>query len=163
MRPIMRMLYVAGLAALAGACSGTHESHADRAVPASAAPVRNLPQLNVPALLHFSIDEMNRQVGPRLPLPPGFFDPVQAPLVQRGIPMDSATLFRSRGLVMVAAYNDRTRRVNDLLLLGTNENELMHRAQLRLGAANYLVLPVFEVRNPTRLMGLRVLTTTLNE
>ena len=45
------------------------------------------------------------------------------------MPMDSTTFFRSRGLSMVAAYDDRTRRVSELLLLGTDESDLMHRGQ----------------------------------
>ena len=44
---------------------------------------------------------------------------------------------------MVAAYDDRTWRVSELLLLGTDENDLMHRGWLALGADRYLVLPVF--------------------
>ena len=35
----------------------------------------------------------------------------------------------------------------------------MRRANLELGAADYLVLPVFEEQRPTQLMGLRVLAT----
>ena len=160
MRPVSSSLWITVVAAFVGACSGTHETHNDKAVPAMAAPVRNLPQLNVPGLLSLSIDEMSRRVGPRLPLPAGFVDPVQAPLVQRGLALDSAILFRSRGLALIAAYNNRTRRVSDLLLLGANEAELMHRAQLQLDASAYLVLPVFQLRKPTQLLGLRVLSTS---
>ena len=73
--------------------------------------------------------------------------------------LDSFGFFQYRGLALVAAYNERTRRLSDLLVLGADENELMRRANLELGAAHYLVLPVFEAQSPTRLMGLRVLAT----
>ena len=76
---------------------------------------------------------------------------------------DSTGYVSYQGLDMVVAYNYRTRRVNDLLLLGVNENELMRRGQLKLGVLSYLVLPVFEAHRTTHLLGLRVLATSLNE
>ena len=120
-----------------------------------------MPQLNIPDLLELSIDDVNQRVGPRLPVPAGTTDPLVLSLAQRGVPMDSTTFFRSRGLSMVAAYDDRTRRVSELLLLGTDESDLMHRGQLVLGAARYLALPVFQLWYPTKLMVLRTLSTTL--
>jgi response regulator of citrate/malate metabolism len=84
---------------------------------------------------------------------------VQAPLLLRQEQIDSSGFFQYQGLAVVAAYNERTRRVSDLLLLGADESELMRRANLELGAADYLVLPVFEAQRPTQLMGLRVLAT----
>ena len=141
-----------------GACSGTHESYPDPPGPAAAAPVRTGTQVNVPGMLALSIDELSRQVGPRRPLPAGFVDPLLLSLSQRGVPMDSSTLFQSQGIAMIAAYDDRTRRVSELLLLGTDEDELMYRGRLELGAASYLVLPVFQLQHPTKLMGLRILS-----
>ena len=64
---------------------------------------------------------------------------------------------------MVAAYDDRTWRVSELLLLGTDESDLMHQGWLALGAARYLVLPVFQLRHPTKLMGLQALATMLTD
>ena len=131
---------------LVGACSGAHEPGYSRPVapdqapvPAVVAPARPSGGLDVPALLELSIDEIAGRVGPRLPLPAGFADPVLAPLLQHGQLLDSAALFRNRGLAMVVAYNDRTRQLNDLLLLGSNESELMRRARLQLGAAHYQI------------------------
>ena len=158
---ILRLLFLVGGMGLIEACSGTHESHSDPSGPAAAALGRTVPQLNIPDLLKLSIDDVSQRVGPRLPVPAGTTDPLVLSLAQRGVPMDSTTFFRSRGLSMVAAYDDRTRRVSELLLLGTDESDLMHRGQLALGAARYLVLPVFQFRHPTKLMGLRVLATTL--
>ena len=77
--------------------------------------------------------------------------------------MDLTTFFLSRGLSIVADYDDRTRRVSELLLLGTDENDLMHRGWLALGADRYLVLPVFQPRYPIKLMGLRALATMLTD
>ena len=140
-----------------GACSRMHEPSREQPGPVAAAPPGgNLPTLDVPALLNLSIDEMSRRMGPRLPMPVGFVDPVQIPQRQRGDYLDSMVLFRHRGLALVVAYNDRTRCVSDLLLLGSDEELLMSRARLRLGAGGYLVLPVFQERHPTQMLGLRV-------
>lgn len=73
----------------------------------------------------------------------------------------SVALLRGKGLALLATYDYHTRQLSDLLLLGTNETELMDRARLRLDAANYLMLIVFQARHPTWLLGLRVLATTL--
>ena len=149
------------LALLAGAaaCSGAHDPAGDRtrdAGPsATVAPV--LPTLNVPGLLHLTIEEMDGRIGPRLPVGANFADPVE----QRNEVPDSTALFRYQGLAIVASYDLRTRRVGDLLLLGTDEDELMRRAQLHLNARQYLVVPVFQVRRPTKLFGLRVLAVEL--
>ena len=155
MRPTL-LLLLGGMLGL-GACSGAHEPHHDPVVNSRPpTPSPQPPALNVPALLNLSIDELSGRLGPRLALPPGFVDPTQMLLARRPA-QDSAALFRSRGLALVASYNQRSRRVSDLLLLGTNEEELMSRARLELGADGYLVLPVFQERHPTRLLGLRVL------
>lgn len=146
------------------ACSGAHEPSHDLTVRPAQPPLgRETAGVSVPALLNLSIDEMSRRLGPRLPLPAGFADPTLALLAQRHEPLDSAALFRCRGLALVASYDHRSRRVSDLLLLGTDEEELMSRGRLELGADNYLVLPVFQERHPTRLLGLRVLATGLRQ
>jgi hypothetical protein len=160
MRPILAGLLTA---VVLGACSGTHHEPRHDAAPRAASSARSPAGLDVPALLNLSIDEMSQRVGPPLPLPPGFHDPTLAPASQRGDAIDSMALFRSRGVAMVVAYDHRSRQVNDVLLLGSNENELMARAHLQLGAERYLVLPVFQARQSTQLLGLRVLALALNQ
>ena len=163
MRPFLTTLFALTLAGV-GACSGSHEPPHDQAVrPAPKRAERSASGLNVPGLLSLSIDEMSKQLGPRHPLPEGFLDPVLLPLMQRHEPMDSSALFRQRGLNIVASYDNRTRKVNNLLILGSNENELMRRAQLQLGAERYLVLPVFQEQAATQLLGLRVLALSMNQ
>ena len=146
-----------------GACSGAHEPNHDRAAPAVAAPALKLPQLNVSALLPLSIDAISRQLGPRMPVPDALVDPTRMPSIHTNEQPDSTLLFRSRGLTMVVAYDARTRRVNELLLMGSNENELMHRAGLQLNSPEYLVLPFFQRQRPSQLMGLRVLSLALSQ
>ncbi len=159
MRPILAVFLVAVVGV--AACSGSHEPARGRAMPAAAAPARTDAGLDVPGLLSLTIDEMAQLLGPRLPVPPKLADPTLSPLVQRYQQLDSAVLFRCRGLALMASFNYRTRRVSDVIVLGSNENELMSRARLQLDAANYLVLPVFQQFHPTELFGLRVVRTTL--
>jgi hypothetical protein len=160
MRPILTALCVV-IAGFVSACSGTHEPPHDHTAPTKRARITPA-ELDVPGLLGLSIDELSQRVGPRRPVPASFIDPTLAPQMQRNEPLDSTALFQCRGLAMVAAYDYQTRRINDLLLLGSNEGELMRRARLQLGAPHYLVLPVFQAQRPTQLLGLRVLATTLN-
>ncbi|HEX8507675.1 MAG TPA: hypothetical protein VF630_20095 [Hymenobacter sp.] len=166
MRPTLLVLCLAA-AMGAGACSGTHESSYDRAAPPRATvispPSQRVPQVDVPALLGLSIDDINKRMGPRLPLPPGFFDPALLGELKRGAKMDSTALFRSEGLAMVVSYDFASRQVSDFLLLGENENELMARARLKLGADDYLVLPVYQAQRASQLFGVRVLANSPNQ
>ncbi|MFD2718472.1 hypothetical protein ACFST9_07080 [Hymenobacter monticola] len=164
MRPILTGagVVLAATALSVGACSGGREQVREHTAR-PAAPDRAAPSLDVPALLALSFDELNQRVGPWQPVPPGFVDPTLDPLSQRRGPIDSMAMFRRGGLALVVAYDYRTRRVNDLLLLGSNEEELMRRAHLQLGADHYLVLPVFQASQPSQLMGLRVLALALNQ
>ncbi|MBF9144059.1 hypothetical protein [Hymenobacter properus] len=164
MRPILigAGVVLAATALSVGGCSGAHERSREHATR-PAASGRAAASLDVPSLLALSFDELNQQLGPWQHLPPGFVDPTLDPRSQRQGPVDSMAMFRRGGLALVVAYNYRTRRVNDLLLLGSNEEELMRRAHLQLGADRYLVLPVFQARQPTQLMGLRVLALALNQ
>lgn len=149
-------MVLAATALSVAACSGAHE-RAREHTARPAAPGRATVSMDVPALLTLSFDEVNQRVGPWQPLPPGFVDPTVDPLAQRSGTVDSMAMFRRGSLALVVAYDYRSRRVNDLLLLGTNEDDVMRRANLQLGADRYLVLPVFQARRSTQLLGLRVL------
>ncbi|MDB5269560.1 MAG: hypothetical protein JWP58_2600 [Hymenobacter sp.] len=158
-----QIIIVGTLVVGVGACSGAHEPNHDRPAPAVAAPALKLPQLNVSALLPLSIDAISRQLGPGLPVPDNFVDPTRVPSIHSDERPDSTVLFQSRGLTMVVAYDARTRRVNEVLLMGSNENELMTRSGLQLNSPDYLVLPFFQRQQPTQLMGLRVLALALSQ
>ena len=109
-----------------------------------------VPIVDVPAEIGRSIDEVRQRLGPPQPLPAGFEDPAG----RAG--GDSTLAFRPRGLTVVASYNAQNRRVLDLLVLGPDEDVLMHRAGLAMGAPAYLLLPVFTAGHFNRLLGLRV-------
>jgi hypothetical protein len=134
---------------LLAACSSSHEPpHTPGAGPAR---VQVAPTTDVPALLGKSIDGLRQQLGARQPLPAGLTaidTSINSP--------DSLAAFRTGGLTLIASYDARSREVRDLLLLGSHEDSLMGRANLRTNATNYLIMPVFYGRNSHRLKGLRI-------
>ena len=145
------------LVALAVACSHVGESGqvpAHSAIVRPSAPRRARVVVVVPALLGLSVDALARQLGPPQPVPA----PVQKALSQLPStdPADSVRFFRYRSLDVLVSYNAATRRPNDLLLLGSDEDLLMQRAGLSAEASNYLLLPAFHVRHPMQMLGLRV-------
>ena len=149
----LKSYWPAGLLLAAG-CSGAHEPTHQAATPPRAAIAATA---DVPLLLNNSIDSLRHRLGAAQPLPPGFTDPiVQAVTAGSTVSADSQAAFRTGGLTLIASYNARTRQISDMLLLGRHEDSLMGRASLQANARNYLVLPVFRVDKPTRLLGLRV-------
>ena len=150
---------IAGVAlvALAGACSHSGEPVREPGYPAVARPVVRPPARMVvalPALLGLTVEELARHLGPPQPVP----TPLQALLSQMPstAPADSLRFFRFRTLNLLVNFDAGTRRLNDLLLIGSNEGLLMQRTGLLDDAANYLLLPVFHNHRPTKLLGLRV-------
>lgn len=137
-------------------CSGSHEPH--RVPPSRVGHVQVAPTTDVPALLGRSIDELRQRLGPPQPLPDQLMTSETTSLLaaSRG-QLDSLTVFRTGGLLLLATYNARSRQVRDLLLLGHHEDSLMGRAHLRSSAANYLIMPVFRDGRSFRLLGLRVI------
>ena len=156
-RILSKGMVAAALVVLAAACSRSSESVQETAHPAGMRPA-NVPPgralVAVPALLKLSVDELTRHVGSPQEVPAT----VQAALSQMPVfdPTDSTRFFRFRALDMVVSFDAATRRLNDLLLIGSNEDQLMQRAGLSADAASYLLLPVFHAHRPMQLLGLRV-------
>jgi len=146
----------AALLASASACSHLSEpaQEAGQTVVAPPAPRLAARVVALPALLGLSVDAVAQHLGPPRPVPAS----VRAMLAQLpgGGPADSTQFFRYRNLEVLVSYDAGTRRLIDLLLLGPNEDLLLQRAGLSAEDANYLLLPVFYVRRPTQLLGLRV-------
>ena len=134
-------------------CSRAHEhedSPAARALMAAVAPTAAVPAVDLPAVVGRSIDEVCHRLGPPQRMPAGFQVPVEMQT------SDSTLAFSRRGLTVLANYDARSRRVLDLLVLGPDEDVLMRRAGLLVGAPAYLLLPVFASDHATRFVGLRV-------
>ncbi|SFP72461.1 hypothetical protein [Hymenobacter arizonensis] len=159
MRPIVLLFFALGV----GACSGSHEPAHDRTTGTAPAMVQHKIILDVPSLLTLSIDGLNQKIGPHRPVPAGFVDPILVPLAKQNEQLDSTLLFRHKGLALVASYDYRTRRVSNLLLLGSDEDKLMAEANLSLNSERYLVLPVFEANHISNIMGVRVIATQVSQ
>jgi hypothetical protein len=130
-------------------CSSSHEPpHGPALGPAHGLVA---PTTDVPALLGKSIDGLRQQLGAQQPLPAG----LTAIDTSTNSP-DSLAAFQTGGLTLIASYDARSRQVRDLLLLGSHEDSLMGRANLRTNATDYLIMPVFYGRNSHRLKGLRI-------
>ena len=150
--PLILLLLAAGALGPQG-CSRAperEESRADGPGPALPAATAAAPAVDVAAVVGRSIDEVRRRLGPPQAVPADFQDPA-GPLAG-----DSTLAFRPRGLVVVANYDARSRRVLDLLVLGPDEDALMRRTGLLARAPAYLLLPVFAMNRSTRFVGLRV-------
>jgi hypothetical protein len=156
MRPIFLLLLLSGIAA----CSGSYEPRRERTGSTNAPESKPDSVLDVPGLLTLNIDKLTEEIGPRLPIPAGFVDPMMVPLAKASEQVDSAYLFRYRGLAILASFDHHTRRVNNLLLLGSDEEQLMQQANLQLGMENYLVMPVFKESHSARLLGVRIIDTS---
>lgn len=154
---------VAGIGLLA--CSHVSESVNEPALVAPSAhpptPVAKRPVVDVPSLLALTVDELPARLGRPGRVPATFVDPAVVALNQIQIPLDSVAFFRCRGQGFVVTYNAKTRRLIDVLLLGHDEELLMQRGHLAPDAASYLLVPVFEVRNATAVLGLRVIPADL--
>lgn len=141
---------------LASACSGAHEhvQHSPDAPRYSRVVVA--PTTNLPKLLNQPIETLQQQLIALPVLPGSLIDATRmsdlAPRVT-----DSLLTFRAGGLLLIASYDIQTRRVHDMLLLGHHEDSLMQRAALRFDAANYLVLPAFQMRRKSKFLGIRII------
>ncbi|OON68564.1 hypothetical protein [Hymenobacter sp. CRA2] len=112
-------------------------------------------QLNIAALVGRNIDQLRRELGPAKESHSSAAEPgaEQLRTVQA---KDWVNTFEKSGLTIVVTFDARTREVRDLMLPGSNEDELVRRAGLDLVADKYLVLPVTDPAAPSRVLGVRV-------
>lgn len=114
-------------------------------------------RLNVPALVGRSIDQVRQRLGPpretrRQPI--GLEPTAEQMRTTKG--EGWINTFEHDGTTIVVTFNARTREVNDLVLLGSNEDELLRRGNLEFVADKYLVLPVTDPAAPSKIVGVRV-------
>lgn len=127
----------------------------DAAPPAQAKPVTGL---NMPALVGRNIDEVRQVLGkPREAEAASVGAEPTAKQLRTNQADEWLNTFDYQGATVVATFNARTRKVRDLVLLGTNEDELMRRGNLDLVSDTYLVLPVPNPAEPSKITGIRVL------
>lgn len=69
---------------------------------------------------------------------------------------DWVNTFDRNGTTIVATFNARTRKVRDLVVIGSDEDELLRRTNLSLTASDYSVQPIVNPKDATQTIGLRV-------
>ncbi|RAK63530.1 hypothetical protein DLM85_21250 [Hymenobacter edaphi] len=117
----------------------------------------NSRRLNVAALVGRNIDQVRQRLGPPRETrqqPVGLEPTAEQLRATKG--EGWINTFEKDGTTIVVTFNARTREVQDLVLVGSNEDELLRRGNLDFVADNYLVLPVTDPSAPSRIMGVRV-------
>jgi hypothetical protein len=140
-----------------GAACTRSTPHAENAVPGTLRTARKNRALNVAELVGRDIDYVRRQLGPPRETRQQAIglEPTAAQMrATKG--EDWINTFEQQGTTIVITFNARTRQVRDLVLLGSNEDELLRRTGLEYVADKYLVLPVTNPTEPSKIMGVRV-------
>ncbi|MCC3159586.1 hypothetical protein LJ737_20260 [Hymenobacter sp. 15J16-1T3B] len=154
--PLSRACLLALLALLCGGAACTRNAPLENAVPdrTTRAAARSL---NVAALVGRNIDQVRQRLGPPRETRQQAAGPEPTPEQLRSTRGEGwINTFEKDGVTLVVTFNARTREVNDLVLVGTNEDELLRRANLDFVNDDYLVLPVTNPAEPSKIMGVRV-------
>ncbi|KAA9327111.1 hypothetical protein F0P96_17890 [Hymenobacter busanensis] len=155
-RPSLLLLLVALVCASASCTRSTPSS--EKASPGSeGGRSSEAVKVNMPSLVGRNIDQIRKVLGP----------PVESTQSSVGMEPTAAQMqstkgegwintFEYSGSTVVATFNARTRKVRDLVLIGSNEEELMRRGNLSLVSPDYVVLPVNNPTDPAKITGIRV-------
>ncbi|QIX60460.1 hypothetical protein FY528_17795 [Hymenobacter lutimineralis] len=132
----------AGLLGLAGCMNSQNASETER--PAAERGTAVTPgKLDVASLLKRNIDQLRRQLG----------QPQEASDELVGADPNADQMkstngegwintFQTEGNTLVVTFNARNRRVSDIVLVGSNEDDLMLRGGLMMTSPDYIVMPI---------------------
>ncbi|RIY10463.1 hypothetical protein D0T11_09680 [Hymenobacter rubripertinctus] len=113
--------------------------------------------VDLPDLMGRNIDQVRRKLGaPRESKEQAIGLEPTAEQMQSTKGQDWINTFEQNGLTIVATFNARSRKVRDLVVVGSDEDEILRRANLSLTAPNYMVLPVANPSNNREIIGMRV-------
>ena len=158
MRPLRYLPFVVLLSGLA-ACTGT-QSASEKSAPNMGTPTSVRPNaLDMPALVGRNIDQIRRALGTPKETNTDAIGLEPTPEQMKATKgEDWINTFDKNGSTVVVTFNARTRKVLDMVLIGSDEDELMRRGNLSLTAQNYLVLPVTDPKNADKVSGVRVVS-----
>ncbi|RPD47744.1 hypothetical protein DNI29_09885 [Hymenobacter sediminis] len=146
------LLLLLGLAA----CSGSQtvsEANMPTTQPAASPPAA----VDVPALMGRNIDQIRRVLGnPRETQDQKVGPEPTAEQMKATKGEDWINTFERNGVTIVATFNARNRKVRDLVLIGTDEDEILQKGNLSLTASEYIVLPVVNPQNNREIVGMRI-------
>ncbi|MDU0372403.1 hypothetical protein ACFPAF_18525 [Hymenobacter endophyticus] len=153
----LRYLPVFILSAGLAACSGS-QSVSESGMPATgSSEAARTAAVDVPVLVGRNIDQVRRALGPPQETKEqkiGLEPTAEQMKATRG--EDWINTFERKGVTVVATFNARTRKVRDLVVVGSDEDELLRNANLSLTAPGYMVLPVANPSNNREIIGMRV-------
>ncbi|UPL47843.1 hypothetical protein [Hymenobacter sublimis] len=113
--------------------------------------------VDVPALVGRNIDQVRRALGtPQEARDQKVGAEPTAEQMKSTKGEDWINTFERNGTTIVATFHARTRKVRDLVLVGTDEDEILRNGNLSLTATDYIVLPVVNPQNNRAIVGMRV-------
>ncbi|MBC6698323.1 hypothetical protein [Hymenobacter sp. BT190] len=157
MRFLSRSLPVLLLLGGMAACTGVQQASEGGAPTTGRAEAVPANSLNLPLLVGRNIDQLRRSLGtPRETKTDKIGLEPTAEQMKSTKGQDWINTFEKDGATIVATFNARTRKVNDIVVLGSDEDEVMRRANLSITDPAYSVQPVADPRNPGNTIGVRV-------
>jgi hypothetical protein len=156
-----RLLYLSTLLLVSGlaACSGSQSVSESTTPAAGSAAAARTAAVDVPELVGRNIDQVRRTLGPPRETKSqqiGLEPTAEQMKSTRG--EDWINTFERNGTTIIVTFNARTRKVRDLVVVGSDEDELLRNANLSLTAPSYMVLPVADPKDSRSIIGMRVLT-----
>jgi hypothetical protein len=156
----MRRLYYSALVLTfigIAACTG-RSTVSEKRVSTVEPPPAEHASFDVTALLGRTIDQVRRKLGSPRETITQDLGPEPTPAQKRTAASENWTnTFEKNGTTLIVNFSARTRKVHDIIVVGDDEEELMRRSKLTLTALNYIVLPVLNPQNTSRVLGLRVI------
>ncbi|WP_303311858.1 hypothetical protein [Hymenobacter sp. BT730] len=155
----VRPLLLAGLMlGLLAACSRSQtSSESERPLqkqPGTAQPA----SIDLPKLVQHNIDYLRRQLGPPMEAADEIVGADPSPAQLKATKGEGwINTFRTQGSTLIVTFNARTRKVNDIVLMGTNEEELMRMGNLSPTASHYIVLSIPEPGQINKVRGVRII------
>ena len=149
----------AAIVLLAGtaACSGSQTASERSSPTAGSVEAARVATVDLPDLMGRNIDQVRRRLGaPNEGKDQAIGLEPTAEQMQSTKGQDWINTFEQNGLTIVTTFNARTRKVRDMVVVGSDEDEILRRANLSLTAPNYMVLPVVNPNNNREIIGMRV-------
>lgn len=153
MRCYLPLLLLLGLAA----CSGSQTVSEVKTLTAGTGAAAPAVVVDVPTLMGRNIDQVRRVLGPPREHQDQKVGPEPTPEQLKATHGEGwINTFERNGTTLVVTFNARTRKVRDLVLIGTDEDEILQKGNLSLTATEYIVLPVVNPQNNREIVGMRV-------
>lgn len=157
MRLFVRLLAAGLWAGSLPACTSTQPAAESSSSYSSSSAALPAGTFDLPILVGRNIDQLRRGLGTpheATQQTMGMEPTPEQMRLTRG--EDWINTFEKNNTTVVATFNARTRRVRDLVIVGTDEDEMMSRTNLSFTDPDYTVESIVNPEKPTQTIGLRV-------